>query len=100
GRAPPRPTPPLQARPLLNEPVFLECARALALTTLKLGGSTDAERLTYAFRRCLTRKPALEKAEPLLELFNKETKRFATGAVDPWDVAVSKPEEALALPPD
>src|SRR4029077_3388426 len=44
---------PLQALTLLNEPVFLECARALAVSTLKRGGSTDERRLTHAFRRCL-----------------------------------------------
>ena len=47
---------PLQALTLLNEPVFLESARALALTTLKEGGATDADRLTYAFRRCLAQE--------------------------------------------
>ncbi len=36
---------PLQALTLLNEPVLLESARALALRTLKNGGSSDTARL-------------------------------------------------------
>jgi len=96
----PRSNTPLQALTLLNEPVFLECARALAVSTLREGGPTDEQRLTHAFRRCLTREPAPEEAKSLLELLHKETKRFASGAVNPWDVAVGKPEEALSLPPD
>jgi hypothetical protein len=91
---------PLQALTLLNEPVFLECARSLALLTLKDGGATDSDRLSYAFRRCLARRPAADETEPLLALLQRETKRFATGAVNPWDLAVGKPEEALRLPPD
>ena len=47
---------PLQALTTLNEPLFLECARALAWRTVT-AGARDAERLTYAFRRCLGRKP-------------------------------------------
>jgi hypothetical protein len=48
---------PLQALVTLNDPVFLESARALALRTLEAGGSTDAERLDFAFRRVLARHP-------------------------------------------
>lgn len=91
---------PLQALTLLNEPVFLECARSLALLTLKDGGATDSDRLSYAFRRCLARPPAVEETEPLLALLQRETKRFATGAVNLWDLAIGKPEEALRLPPN
>jgi hypothetical protein len=90
---------PLQALTLLNEPVFLESARALALTTLKQGGATDEDRLTYAFRRCLARTPLAEESGALLSLLKRESDRFATGEVNPWDLAVEKPEEALRLPP-
>ncbi len=91
---------PLQALTLLNEPVSLECARALALLTLKQGGASDAERLGYAFRRCLARSPAGDETEPLLALLQRETRRFATGAARPWDLTTDKPEDALRLPPD
>jgi hypothetical protein len=89
---------PLQALTLLNEPVFLESARALALAALKEGGATDSERLVFAFRRCLARRPDDAESRPLLDLLARETARFGSGAVDPWDLTVDKPEEALRLP--
>ena len=46
---------PLQALTTLNEPMFLEAAQALALRTLRDGGVSDSEKLTFAFRRCTAR---------------------------------------------
>ena len=48
---------PLQALTTLNEIVFTECAQALALHALEAGGKTDDERVAYAFRRVLSRRP-------------------------------------------
>jgi hypothetical protein len=53
---------PLQALMTLNEPVFLDCARALALRTLSEGGKNDDERLAFAFRRCVAR--GLDRRRP------------------------------------
>jgi hypothetical protein len=89
---------PLQALTLLNEPVFLDCARALALSTLREGGHTDSDRLVHAFRRCLARKPTAEESEPLLSLLERETERFSTGSKNPWELAVSNPSDAIRLP--
>jgi hypothetical protein len=60
---------PLQALTLLNDPVFVESAQALArrvLTERKDG--TDAERLTYAVRLCLGRPPSDAERDRLLKL--------------------------------
>jgi hypothetical protein len=94
----PRSNTPLQALTLLNEPVSLEAARALALVTLKQGGATDADRLEFAFRRCLARSPEGDESQPLLALLARETGRFASGALNAWDLAIDKPEEAVKLP--
>jgi hypothetical protein len=68
---------PLQALTGLNEPIFVECARALGAKALADGGATDAERLTYAFRRCVARRPSAEESAELLALLKKEKERFA-----------------------
>jgi hypothetical protein len=55
---------PLQALVILNEPQFVEAARALAQRTLHEGGSTTEDRLTYMFRLVVARYPdAQELAE-------------------------------------
>jgi hypothetical protein len=90
---------PLQALTLLNEPIFLEAARSLALLTLKEGGASDSDRLAYAFRRCLGRRPVAEEVEPLLILLKRQQGRYISGSLNPWDIAIDSPEEALRLPP-
>jgi hypothetical protein len=90
---------PLQALTTLNEPLFVECARALALRTVREGGASDAQRLDYAFRRCLSRKPSERESAALLGLLNKETQHFAKGKANPWDFAAEKPSQPPALPP-
>jgi hypothetical protein len=42
---------------LLNDPTFLEAARAFAARILKDGGQTTDSRLDYAFRMAVSRKP-------------------------------------------
>jgi hypothetical protein len=85
---------PLQALTTLNEPLFLEAARALAVKTLQEGGRTDAERLDYAFRRCLSRKPEAMEAAELLGLLKRQMERFTSGRLDPMDLAESAPANA------
>ena len=78
---------PLQALTTLNEPLFLESAQALALRTLSEGGLTDGQRLTYAFRRCVARRPSLQETTELLSLLRKQKQRLAEGWTSPWDLA-------------
>jgi Protein of unknown function (DUF1549)/Protein of unknown function (DUF1553)/Planctomycete cytochrome C len=89
---------PLQALATLNEPEFLDCARALALLAVRAGGATDADRLVYAFRRCVARAPSAAEASTLMIVLDKETRRFSTGAADPWEFAASNPSEKPRLP--
>src|SRR5262249_13114050 len=94
----PRSNTPLQALMTLNEPVFLECSRALALKSLAEGGKTDADRLTFAFRRCVSRKPTADESAELLKLLEKQQKRFAAAGAKPWEVAANDPARPPALP--
>ena len=73
----PRSNTPLQALMTLNEPIFMECAQALAATTLSQGGTTDTDRLRFAFRRCVSRTPSDEELAVLTTLLDAERSRLA-----------------------
>src|SRR5579875_4178175 len=49
---------PLQALTTLNEPLFLEAARALAMKTIAEGGATEDKRIAFAMRRVISRNPS------------------------------------------
>jgi len=96
----PRSNTPLQALMTLNEPISMDCARALALCTLQEGGGSDAERLDYAFRRCLARKPTSVESTELLALLAKEENHFACPDAKPWQLATNDPAKPPTLPQD
>jgi hypothetical protein len=89
---------PLQALMTLNEPVFLECARALALRTLSDGGATDEDRIVYAFRRCVARMPTTGEKDELLKLLSKQRERFTRTDAKPWELAANDPAHPPELP--
>ena len=89
---------PLQALMTLNQPNFLECARALALRTLADGGKTDDDRLVYAFRRCLARRPTVDELTTLRSVLKKEEGRFAAPDAKPWELAAEDPAHPPKLP--
>jgi len=78
---------PLQALTSLNEPLFLEAARGLAQKTLAEGGSADEQRLTYAFRRTVSRPPSPAERDELLSFLSKQRKRISEGWLNPQDIA-------------
>jgi mono/diheme cytochrome c family protein len=82
---------PLQALTTLNEPLFVESAQALAARALKEGGSTDRDRVTYAFLLCSARTPSAAEAEVLLQLLAKEDSRLADGWLSAIDLVGLKP---------
>ena len=89
---------PLQALVSLNEPMFVECAQNLARKTLAEGGKTDAERVTYAFRRALSRLPAESEKQELLSLLEKQRRRIAEGWVNPVEIATGDSKAPSKLP--
>ena len=83
---------PLQALTTLNETQFMEAARALAARTLRDGGATDDQRITYAFRQVLARSPQpAEKAE-LQALLKRQNRRLAEGWLNAADLATGSDE--------
>jgi len=88
----PKSNTPLQALTLLNEPIALDCARSLAALALKDGGATDADRISFAFRRCVARKPTAEEHDVLSGLLKKQAERFAAGEADPKELIGPQPD--------
>ncbi len=89
---------PMQALVTLNETTFVEAAKALGLKTAKEGGSDDSARATFAFRRCLARKPTAEEVAELVRLKN-ETADAAKGDVSKaWKLAALDPAKPPQLP--
>ena len=73
----PRTNTPLQALNLLNDPVYLEAARALGQRILAKGGDTATSRVAFAFRVCLGRSPTETERRVLESAFQREFQRFS-----------------------
>ncbi len=82
---------PLQALTTLNEPLFVEAAQALAMRTLKDGGTRDQDRIAYAFRLCVSRPPTGQETEVLLKLLDKQRTRLSEGWLSAKDLAGATP---------
>ena len=67
---------PLQPLVLLNDPQFVEAARALGERMLREGGATPQDRLAYAFRQAATRKPSDRELRLLTELYDGQLHLF------------------------
>jgi hypothetical protein len=89
---------PLQALMTLNETVSMECAQNLALLALEKGGKSDEDRITYIFRRTVSRKPTKDELAELTGLLERQRKRIAEGWVNPFELATGKNELPAKLP--
>ncbi|MFT5128355.1 MAG: hypothetical protein ACI8W8_001965 [Rhodothermales bacterium] len=67
---------PLQALVLLNDPQYLDAARALAGRMLSEGGDSIDNRIRYAFRLATARPPTADEARLLHAAFDRELARF------------------------
>ena len=67
---------PLQALLMMNEPQFIEAARALAERTLREGGRTADDRLAYMFRLVTSRSPDTKDLAELSSAFNDLTAHY------------------------
>lgn len=91
---------PLAALTGLNETIFVEAARALALRVLREGGPSDAGRADYAFLLCTSRKPSAEERQAVLDLLESRRKRLAEGWLNPREIATGDPGKLPTLPPE
>ncbi len=67
---------PLQALTLMNDPTYVEAARALAQRALLEGGTETDNRLAYAFRLATTRKPSGKETKVLRTLLDQRLVSF------------------------
>jgi len=88
---------PLAALTVLNEPIFVEAARAMALRVLKEGGSSDESRADYAFVLCTSRPPSSEERNELLRLLQTRRQRLADGWLNPREVVTGDPAKLPEL---
>ena len=95
----PRSSTPLAALVSLNEPLFVETARALALRILREGGPTDERRADYAYRLCTGRpvKPVEWKA--IGSLLTGQRQRLADGWLSISELATGAADQRPQLPP-
>ena len=77
---------PLQALTSLNEPLYVDCAKALANRAITEGGKSDEERIRFAFRLAVARQPSIAEMNELKSLVEKQHLRFSKGELDPKDV--------------
>lgn len=73
----PRSNTPQQALALLNEPASVEAARVFAAKIVKDGGTNDDAKLTWAYRRAVSRAPTAAEKTILLGLLAKHRSAYA-----------------------
>ena len=72
----PRTNTPLQALTTLNDPAYIEAARALARRMVREGGASTAERCRYGFRLCCAGAPSADDLAILVALHDHERDRY------------------------
>ncbi|QDU92898.1 PSD1 and planctomycete cytochrome C domain-containing protein [Lignipirellula cremea] len=89
---------PLAALVSLNEPVFVEASQAMSLRVLREGGSTDAERIDYAYRLATGRNAKPAEQEALLQLLASQRQRLADGWLSIDKIGFRDPDHRPELP--
>lgn len=92
---------PLHALVTLNDVTYVEAARALAERILKQGGSSDTERLAFAFRLCTARPPTEKETALLTSSLSRFRNQFSAGAEAASKLITtgeSKPDANLPAP--
>lgn len=71
---------PLQSLVLLNDPSYVEAAKALAVRVLGADAAGDSERLDFAYRLAFSRAASREEREVLLALLGRQRARYSASA--------------------
>jgi len=89
---------PLQALTALNETLFVECAQALARKILEEGGQTDSDRVSYGFRRVVSRWPSDRERRELMGLVKRQRAHLGEGWVSAAELSTGQGEVPKAIP--
>ena len=73
---------PGQALALLNDPIFVESARVLAMRICEPHGQTDQERLQAAFWAALQRHPSRAESDVLMNLLTHQREHYRQSTDD------------------
>jgi hypothetical protein len=91
---------PLAALTALNEPVFVDAARALALRVLRESDADDRKRAEYAFELCTNRTPSAAEVDEIISLFQSQRKRLADGWLSARAITTGDHAKLPELPKD
>ena len=61
---------------LLNDPIYVEAARAFAERILRAGGSNTEQRIHFAYRQALCRQARPEELQVLASLYRKHVQQY------------------------
>jgi hypothetical protein len=92
---------PLQSLVLMNDIQHVEAARNFAQRILTEGGTTDPERLAFAWRCATGRTPSPAESQLVLETLKKQRARYQAAPEDATKLITfgeSKPASTLAAP--
>jgi hypothetical protein len=78
---------PLQAFVVLNDPVYVEAAQALARRIVREGGNSLEERAGYGLQLCLCRPPTAAEVTVIAELYKSEREHYRHHAEAARDMA-------------
>jgi mono/diheme cytochrome c family protein len=81
---------PLQAFVTLNDPVYVECAQALARRIILEGGAAAADRAKFALELCLCRPAKPREIERLVSLHDRELDKYSNDEKAAKDLATSE----------
>ena len=91
---------PLQALLLLNEPQYVEAARALAGRALREGGRTTDEQVAYLFRLAVVRKPDAKEVTELLAALKDLRLEYARNPAEASKlIAIGETKPDARIPP-
>jgi mono/diheme cytochrome c family protein len=89
---------PLAALTGMNETVFVEAARALALRVLREASPTEFDRIDYIYKLCTARTPSDAQRKELLAMLATQRKRLAEGWLNAKEVATGDAGTLPELP--